>query len=117
MANNQEIGFITVRSEYNVLQIPYENIMYIESKKGFVTVHTSREKIICNTPLRLILYQLPVRLFIQTHMYCVVAISEIDAIEPSKITLINEEKIPLAKPYRQKVIDLMVKIGVIEKGF
>lgn len=117
MVNNQEIGFITVRSEYNMLQIPYENIMYIESKKGFVTVHTSREKIISNTPLRLIMYQLPERLFIQTHLAFVVAIAQIDTIEPNRITLINKEVVPLSKSFSQKVIDLMLKLGMIDTGF
>lgn len=117
MTNDQEIGYITIRSDYNLIKIPFETIMYIASGKGFVTIHTPREKVISNTPLRLILYQLPQRLFIQTHMNYVTAISQIEAIEPSRITLMNNDKVPLSKGFRQSVIDEMMRLGIIENGF
>lgn len=117
MAKDNNLGVLTMRCEYNEISIACETIMYIESKKEYVTVHTPREKIVCNTPLRLLLYELPQNLFIQTHRNFVVAISQIEALEPSRVTLINKEKVPLSKIYRKSLVDTLMELGVIDRGF
>jgi DNA-binding LytR/AlgR family response regulator len=117
MAKDNNLGYLKIRCEYDEISIPFETIMYIESKKEYVTVHTPREKVTCNTPLRLLLYELPQNLFIQTHRNFIVAISQIDALELSRITLVNKEKVPLSKSYRKPLIDALMKLGVIDRGF
>jgi DNA-binding LytR/AlgR family response regulator len=117
MAKDNKLGSLLLRCEYNQISIPFETIMYIESNKDYVTVHTPREKIVCTTPLRLLLYELPQSLFIQSHRNYVVAISQIEALEPSRITLINKEKVPLSKSYRKPLIDTLMEMGVIDRGF
>lgn len=117
MTKESEVGHVTVSSDYQRLRIPYEAIMYIEARKHYVIIHTFREKVISNTPLRVLFYELPMRLFIQTHRNYVVALSQVDALEPSRVTLINGERVPLSKYYRKPLIDTLIKMGVIEKGF
>ncbi len=117
MTKDIDTGFLTVFSDYEVLNIPFETIMYLQSKRFFVIVHTSKEKIISNTGMRQMKSNLPDRLFIQAHNDYVVAISQIDAIEPSRLTLINGEKVPLGKKFKQPLIDVLISIGMIEKGF
>ncbi len=112
-----ESGYVTISSDYERLRIPFESIMYLEARKNYVILHTFREKVISNTPLRVLLYDLPVRLFIQTHRNFIVAISQVNALEPSRVTLINNEKVPLSKGYRQPLINTLLELGVIEKGF
>ncbi|ALO16294.1 Response regulator of the LytR/AlgR family protein [Salinivirga cyanobacteriivorans] len=112
-----ETGFVTVSSDYEQMRIPFESIMYIEARKNYVILHTFREKVISNTPLRVLLYDLPVRLFIQTHRNYVVAISQVNTLEPSRVTLINNEKVPLSKNYRKPLINTLLELGVIDKGF
>jgi DNA-binding LytR/AlgR family response regulator len=91
--------------------------MYIESNREYVTVHTPKEKVVCNTPLRLLLYELPQNLFVQTHRNYVVALSQIEALEPSRITLVSQEKVPLSKTFRKPLIDMLMQLGLIERGF
>ncbi len=117
MTKDTNTEYLHVYSDYEVMSIPLETIMYLQSKRFFVIVHTSKEKIISNSAMRLIQEKLPDRLFIQSHNDYIVAISQIDAIEPSRITLINGEKVPMGKKFRQPLIDLLIDIGVIEKGF
>jgi DNA-binding LytR/AlgR family response regulator len=117
MTKDNEMGVLRVRNGYVWLSIPYESIMYIKSNKYYSTIHTPREKIVTNTPFKVISRILPKRLFIRTHTEYLVAISQIEVLEPNRITLLNEDKVMMSKTYRDGVLKLLNDLGIIEGGF
>lgn len=117
MTNNTHIGYLVFRSDYSTKQLPFESIMYLEDRRTYVIIHTPREKVISNTSYRALLNMLPQRLFIESSRRYTVAISQIKSLEPRRITLITNDEVRFTKGYRKHVIDTLMQLGAIEKGF
>jgi two-component system LytT family response regulator len=96
----KEIEFIFVKTEYKLLKININEILYVEGLQNYVSIYTRTEKVISLQNIKKIEEQLPKSQFIRVHKSYLVATNKIDSIERSRIHIGNN-LIPLGDFYRE----------------
>ncbi|RYF85332.1 MAG: response regulator transcription factor [Chitinophagaceae bacterium] len=89
--------FIFVKSEYRMVRIELKDILYLESLRDYVAIHTAKEKILTLQSLRSFEEQLKSN-FIRVHKSYIVAVDKIKAIEKRRL-IIGETYIPIGETY------------------
>jgi DNA-binding LytR/AlgR family response regulator len=97
---------LMVKVEYSVVQIPFEQILYIEGFDDYIRIYTGQKPIMTLMRLKNALTALPTDRFARVHRSYVVALDKIDKIRAQKITIADRE-IPIGESYWPKVKNLM----------
>ncbi len=90
--------FIFVKSEYRIVRIELKEVLYLESLRDYVAIHTATEKILTLQSLRSFEEQLG-SAFLRVHKSYIVAIDKIKAIERRRL-LIGDAYIPIGETYQ-----------------
>lgn len=89
-----------VRSDYSLMKIPYEDIIYCETMDDYVKIHrTDNTTVIALMSLNKLLNKLPENEFVRVHRSYVVSLSKIDLVRGKKIK-IGETEIPVGVTYK-----------------
>lgn len=101
---------IFVRSEYKLLQVFFEDILYIEGLKDYVKIYTETENkpILTLMGMKAIESKLPAKDFLRVHRSFIVNISKIRKINKNRIS-IHSKEIPIGETYRQTFFELINK--------
>ena len=103
LAEDQE--FLTIRADYKLNKIPYDEIVYIEGLDDYVKIHLSDgKKITARISMKSILEKLPENLFIRVHRSYIVPLKNIKSIQ-NKVLYLDELEIPIGDTYRASVLD------------
>ncbi|WP_199118640.1 LytTR family DNA-binding domain-containing protein [Pedobacter sp. ASV28] len=97
--NIKDQEFIFVKTEYKLIKINIDDILYIEGLQNYISIYTKNEKIISLQNIKRMEEQLPNHKFIRVHKSYVVAINKIESIERSRL-YIGNATIPLGDTYR-----------------
>lgn len=100
-ATAKENDFIFVKTEYKLVKINTEDILYVEGMQNYVAIHTKAEKIMSLQNIKKTEEQLPKKQFVRVHKSYIVAVNKIVSIERSRI-YIGETIIPLGDVYRDE---------------
>jgi Response regulator of the LytR/AlgR family len=92
--------FIFVRTDYKTIKIKISDINYIEGSGNYVTLHTTRGKILVLQNLKKFEEQLTPYQFIRVHKSFIVSFNHIESIEKGWI-LIDKQEIPIGESYRE----------------
>lgn len=99
-------NYIIIRADRKLYKINYENLIYIEGQKAYVTFHSENKKrITALASLKELEEKLPSGRFIRIHKSYIVSIKKIDALEGNQLEVAGE-KFPVGKSYRQAVAKL-----------
>ncbi|TSE04478.1 LytR/AlgR family response regulator transcription factor [Aquimarina algiphila] len=99
-------AFFYVNVNKKHIKIIFEDILYIESLKDYVRIHTVHQKLVVKSNIGKIETQLPSTLFLRTHRSYIVAINRITAYTQKDIE-IGEIEIPVGSSYSSKVFSLL----------
>ncbi len=78
--------YIFVKSEYKLLRIDFTNILYLESLRDYVAIHTiDKRKILTLQSLSFFEKELPASLFARIHKSYIVRLEKITVVERNKI--------------------------------
>lgn len=92
-----------IRSEYALVKIPYEDILYIETFGDFLRIHQKDKKpILTLMSLRAMEEKLPVDSFVRVHRSFIVSLTKIESIRRS-IIKIEDTEIPIGSTYKSKI--------------
>lgn len=91
--------YIFVKTEYKLVKINTDDILYIEGMQNYVAIYTKTEKIISLQNIKKMEEQLPKKQFARVHKSYMVALNKINSIERSRI-YIADAVIPLGDVYR-----------------
>ncbi|MFA9388350.1 MAG: LytR/AlgR family response regulator transcription factor [Prolixibacteraceae bacterium] len=94
--------YLTIRADRKHYKINYEDLIYIEGQKAYVTFHTTNKKITALASLKDLEEKLPAKQFIRIHKSFIVSIKHIDALDGNLIE-INKNQLPVGKSYRLAV--------------
>ena len=95
--------FFFVKSEYKLVRIDYDEVLYLESLRDYVAIHTvSGQKIITLKSLSSFEKELPFRLFIRIHKSYIVAVNKLNLIAKSRIQ-VGKQEIPVGDTYRSNL--------------
>lgn len=98
------IQYLTVRSDYRQLRLPFNEILYVEGLKDYVKIYvTGRERpVITQMSLKAVEQALPADDFVRIHRSFVVAKAKITAFDRTSVTIAGTA-LPIGDTYRQRL--------------
>jgi DNA-binding LytR/AlgR family response regulator len=94
----QAKNYIFVKTEYRMVRVDFQDILYIEGMGAYLRIVTSQGKITTLLSFAQIEKQLPNDKFCRIHKSYIVAIDKIKSIERNVI-IVGNERIPIGKTY------------------
>lgn len=93
---------IFVKSDYKMVHLLFNEILYVEGLKSYVKIYTqkSTKSVITLMAMKEIEELLPQDAFLRVHRSYIVAINKIESVERNRITIDNK-KIPLGETYKE----------------
>ena len=97
------IQYLTVRSDYRQLRLPFNEILFVEGLKDYVKIYvTGRERpVITQMSLKAVEQALPADDFVRIHRSFVVAKAKITAFDRTSVTIAGTA-LPIGDTYRQR---------------
>lgn len=92
-----------VKSDYKLVKVVYNEILFIEGMSEYVRIHTHNKKIVTLKSLKNLVDELPADQFIRIHKSFIVSIPKITAIVGNSLE-IDGKLITVGKSYRSKVM-------------
>ena len=96
--------FIYVKSDYKLVQIPLDKILYIEGLKDYIKIHLEGEQksVLSLLSMKMMEEKLPSNRFIRVHRSYIVQKSKIKVIDRGRIVF-GKEYIPISDSYKQEL--------------
>jgi len=103
---NTETGYIFIKSGYNQVKIELAEILYIESVKDYIRLHTRQTEITAKYKISDIETELSGKGFLRTHRSFIVNLKNITAFNASDI-MIGTTEIPIGESYKSVVLKIL----------
>lgn len=101
-----ENDYLTIRADYKLNKIYYDEIIYIEGLDDYVKIHLSdHKKITARMSMKSLLEKLPAKLFIRVHRSFIISVKKIKSIQNKSIFVENKE-IPIGDTYKSTVLEI-----------
>jgi two-component system, LytTR family, response regulator len=100
--------FVFVKDGTKLVKINFEDILYVEGLKDYVTIHTKVQKVVSLQRLKSLEMQLPPDRFIRIHHSYIIAVKAIDAVHKGEVQIGNT-MIPISDTYRKAFKELIEK--------
>lgn len=98
--------FLLVKNEYKMVKIQVKDILFIEGKGNYISLHTSKFKLLTlQTMKKLEAFLLPYQ-FVRVHKSYIVSLQHIDSLDKHTI-YINNVEIPISDSYRESLRDFL----------
>ena len=92
--------FVFIKDGTKLVKINYEDILFVEGLKDYVTIVTRTQKVVSLQRLKVLETQLPADQFIRIHHSYIIALKAIDTIHKGEIQ-IGTHLIPISDSYRR----------------
>lgn len=101
----QEEDSLIIKSGYKVYRINYEELLYIEGQREYVTFHTTKQRITTLFSLKDLEEKLPSEQFIRIHKSYIISLKHVEMIEKN-ILQIAGKKLPVGGSYKDNLMEL-----------
>lgn len=106
-----ENRYLLVRSEYSLVKIPFDEILFIETLDDYIKIHQANKKLILTImSLKKVLEKLPADTFVRVHRSFVVPLHRITAVR-GKTVFIDDQEIPIGKNYEKEFLEMYQRGG------
>jgi len=95
--------FITVKADYKLYKINYDDLLFIEGQHEYVTFHTKERRITALFALKDLEALLPKEYFVRVHKSYIVSFKHIQDLDKSDVT-VSGNKIPVGASYRDELL-------------
>ena len=101
---SEDMKFIYVKSDYKLIQIDLDKILYVEGLKDYVKIHLEGEQkaVLSLLSMKSMEETLPSARFIRVHRSFIVQKSKIKVVERGRIVF-NKEYIPISESYKEEL--------------
>jgi len=100
--NSFSNSYLTIRADRKYYKINFDDIIYIEGQKAYVTFHTTLKNITALASLRNLEESLPKNKFIRIHKSFIVSIKNINAMEGNLLE-VGKINLPIGSTYKNDV--------------
>ena len=102
--SKQDDRFIYVKSDYKLVRIFFDDILYIEGLKDYVQLHlnTPQKKVLCLMNMKTLEDNLPHPEFMRVHRSYIVHMPKADSIDRLRIVF-GDNYIPISESYKDAV--------------
>ena len=101
-------AFLYFRADRKMVKVFLNDILYVESLKDYVKVHTTKGAIVTKYAMAALEAMLPASSFIRVHRSFLVALNKIDSYTNEEIN-VESGLIPIGGIYRQQVLKTLTK--------
>ncbi len=104
---NETLDYFFVKSEYRLIRIDVERILYVEGMKDYIKIHLQGESkpILTLMSLKGIMEKLPAQSFQRVHRSFIIHMRHVTLIEKG-FAIIGNVQVPIAEKYREMLDDL-----------
>ena len=95
--------FITVKADYKLYKINYDDLLFIEGQHEYVTFHTTQRRITALFALKDLEDLLPKDRFVRVHKSYIVSFKHIQDLDKSDVTVAGN-KVPVGASYRDELL-------------
>lgn len=95
--------FITVKADYKLYKINYDDLLFIEGQHEYVTFHTTQRRITALFALKDLEEMLPKDRFVRVHKSYIVSFKHIQDLDKSDVTVAGN-KVPVGASYRDELL-------------
>ena len=103
---------IFVKTEYRIVKIRLDDILYVEGLQNYVSIFTRSERILSLRNIKKMQEQLPTSQFVRVHKSYIVSLDKIDSIERSRI-FIGDAVIPVGDTYKDSFLAVIEQMNSI----
>lgn len=97
----QQQSYIFIKSDYKLLKISVDDILYIEGLKDYIKIYTRQKLFLTLMSMTSIEEKLPAGEFCRIHRSYIISLDKIDSVSRHRV-VIGEKFIPISIPYREK---------------
>jgi DNA-binding LytR/AlgR family response regulator len=101
-------SFVFIKDGTRLVKVNFDDILFVEGLKDYVTIVTRTQKIISLQRLKALETQLPAESFIRVHHSYIVSLKAIDTIHKSEVR-IGSHVIPISDSYKKAFKDFIEK--------
>ena len=100
--------YFFIKSEYRILKVNYDDIIFCEGLKDYTQVYTSKKSkpIITLQNLKTFSERLPAKNFVRIHRSYIISLNHIDSITRKEVE-IAEKILPIGNSYRNNLLDIV----------
>jgi DNA-binding LytR/AlgR family response regulator len=104
MVEKERIGrtYMTIRADRKLYKINYDDLIFIEGQRAYVTFHTTQKKITALISMKELEEKLPKDQFIRIHKCFIVSIKYLESLEGNMIEICGR-KLAVGSSYRDQV--------------
>lgn len=95
--------YLTIRADRKLYKIHFDDLIYVEGQRAYVTFHTLQKKITALIALKDLESQLPSDRFIRIHKSFIVSIRHMEALEGNQVEITGKLKLSVGTSYREQV--------------
>lgn len=99
---------IVIKSGHKFYKINYQDLLYIEGQREYVTFHTTKQRITTLSSLKELEEKLPSALFVRIHKSYIVSMRSIELIDKN-ILHIAGKKLPIGGSYKESLMKAFEK--------
>ena len=100
--------YLFVKANQKLEKIFFKDILFVEGVENYVSIQTTKGKIITHSTLSSILQNLPADQFVQAHKSFIVNMEQIITIEGNLLG-VDKYSIPVSRTYREKTMEMTLK--------
>lgn len=104
---------IFVKTEYKIVKIRLDDILYVEGLQNYVSIYTRNERILSLRNIKKMQEQLPGNQFVRVHKSYIVSLDKIDSIERNRI-FIGEAVIPVGDTYKENFLGTIENMNALD---
>ncbi|QZT37792.1 LytTR family DNA-binding domain-containing protein [Halosquirtibacter xylanolyticus] len=97
--------YLTIKADHRLYKINFNDIIFIEGQREYVTFHTKKRKVTAYYSLKSLIETLPADQFIRIHKSYIVSIPSIETLEGNMLE-VGGQKLPIGKSYKSSVMDI-----------
>ena len=104
--NENRESFIHFRSDRKTVKIPFDDILYFESRKEYIKVVTKGKTIITKQSISSLEETLPKSMFARIHRSYIVSLNKIESFS-SELIEINKKELPISRMYKHELAKIL----------
>jgi len=97
-----KMEYLYVKADRKMVKINLDEILYIESLKDYVSIHTLDKRIVTKQKISYLEEKLPSEDFLRIHRSFIIAVDKLDAFTATSVE-IGEQEIPIGRSYKSEV--------------
>jgi DNA-binding LytR/AlgR family response regulator len=110
-AGHDKEDYFFVKTDHLIVKVNFADILFIESLREYVRIHTATERIVARLALQRLEDLLPASNFIRIHRTYIVNIGQVQKIE-GNLLHIGKERLPISKGKREEFLKFVEGKGL-----